>query len=104
MSVAPYNIDGVINADCGAEWVHKKRRPPVNVTADADEIIASLDGDADRIVYWTHPDPTTTLTCINGDKITVLLVTVIKKLLSKCQEASPNIRVVMTAYSNQSVV
>ncbi|KAF4674202.1 Phosphoglucomutase-3 [Perkinsus chesapeaki] len=95
----------ILNHECGAEYVQKGRCPPKGAfssTADAGHRIASLDGDADRLVYsfW---DVDMKWHLLDGDKIAALLAEFIQTQLNQaglkddddCQFAA-----VQTAYAN----
>ncbi|KAF4671269.1 Phosphoglucomutase-3 [Perkinsus olseni] len=95
----------ILNHECGAEYVQKGRCPPkgsFSATADAGHRIASLDGDADRLVY-SYWDVDMKWHLLDGDKIAALLAEFIQAQLTlaglkddeDCQFAA-----VQTAYAN----
>ena len=45
-------VKGMLNHDCGADFVKVNQKPPVGLELVAGERYCSLDGDADRIVYY----------------------------------------------------
>lgn len=81
-----------VNAQCGADFVQKDKRLPANVNAAASVglRLASVDGDADRLVYYflTQGGATSTATSfdpvfhlLDGDKMTSLIADYIISLL-----------------------
>eukprot|EP01083_Nonionella_stella_P106539 307612_1 len=70
--------DGPLNHRCGAEYVQKNQLAPVLYSEFQDSelpasYVASLDGDADRIVFHYTDDSTGKLVLLDGDKIAVLV-------------------------------
>lgn len=63
-----------LNEGVGAEHVQKGRLPPAGFTSQTHmgSRCASLDGDADRLVYFTFQSPSGTWKLLDGDKIAVL--------------------------------
>lgn len=87
-----------LNENTGAEFVHKVRQFPKNYSLKETKS-CSLDGDADRVVYFMdHNDE---FVCLDGDRLIVLYVTALKKLL---EGTGINPGVVTTVYANASVV
>lgn len=66
-----------LNKLCGAEHVHKNKSPPKNLPG-GDCVGLSIDGDADRIVYFMRKNEH--FEVIDGDKIIILLVECITKI------------------------
>jgi len=98
------NGDGQLNHHVGADFVQKEQKPPNSVAFPQDESrkCVSLDGDADRLVYYT---PTATgLTLLDGDKIAALLAAYIAELLHCLPDGDAlkraSVGVVQTAYAN----
>lgn len=89
-----YNTgEGELNYQCGADYVEKEHKFPINMQAIAEgERCCSLDGDADRIVYFTKTNGCFEI--LNGDKIACLLI----KFLSTSKVDS--IGLIQTAYAN----
>lgn len=88
-----------LNRGVGAEFVQKNRTFPrgVNVSNDRGKSFASIDGDADRVVFFfVSQDESCHL--LDGDKISALLAQFIQRLLVETDEIS--IGVVQTAYAN----
>ena len=44
--------DGVLNFECGADWVKIHQSAPVGLTPKLGQHCATLDGDADRLMYF----------------------------------------------------
>ena len=94
--------DGPVNDGCGAEMVQKMQIHPANVdpVSDCGKMIASFDGDADRIVFhgFIAQD---TWRLVDGDKIASLIAVFLITELSACSWASDfRLGVVQTAYAN----
>eukprot|EP00753_Platysulcus_tardus_P020926 PLAT8472.1.p1 GENE.PLAT8472.1~~PLAT8472.1.p1 ORF type:complete len:552 (-),score=215.64 PLAT8472.1:106-1761(-) len=95
--------EGELNAGCGAEHVQKRRLPPAGADEESDggKRLASLDGDADRLVYYYfHSDKGFRL--LDGDKIATLASIFVQEQLALIGEAAGEIAVgvVQTAYAN----
>lgn len=91
-------LDAVgLNDEVGAEHVQKKQMPPVGVPSTADCACASVDGDADRLVYF-YFEADGTMVLLDGDKIAALFAV----FLAECLKEVPSIAVsvVQTAYAN----
>jgi phosphoacetylglucosamine mutase len=59
----------LLNEGCGAEYVHKDQKFPLQFSAGVGEKCASFDGDADRLIYfYKAKDGDVTPTIIDGDK------------------------------------
>lgn len=91
-----YNTgDGVLNLNCGADFVEKENKFPENMENVLEySQCCSFDGDADRIVYFTKINDTFSL--LNGDKIACLFAQHIYNELPN----KDSIGVIQTAYSN----
>ena len=46
----------MLNEQCGAEYVHKDVKFPLNFEAKSGAKCASFDGDADRLIYFYKVD------------------------------------------------
>jgi len=90
----------VLNLDCGADFVKTKQRAPPNPKPVPGNRICSLDGDADRLIYyWIDPD--TGFFMLDGDRISSLNASFIGDLVrSAGLEDDLRIGVVQTAYAN----
>ncbi|KAL7162269.1 hypothetical protein ACSBR2_042700 [Camellia fascicularis] len=103
--------EGVLNDGVGADFVQKEKVAPHGFgPADAGIRCASLDGDADRLVYFSVlSNSNNKIDLVDGDKILSLFALFIKEQLStlnknegdkdnKCYQ--PTLGVVQTAYAN----
>ncbi|KAJ5408452.1 Phosphoacetylglucosamine mutase [Penicillium cosmopolitanum] len=97
--------DDVINPDslnfeCGADYVKTKQRAPPSSKAGPLDRCASLDGDADRLVYY-FSDESNVFRLLDGDRIATLAASFIGDLARSAGIASKlKIGVVQTAYAN----
>ncbi|XP_060061420.1 phosphoacetylglucosamine mutase isoform X2 [Erinaceus europaeus] len=91
---------GKLNYLCGADFVKSYQKPPMGMEMKSNERCCSLDGDADRIVYYYY-DVEGCFHLIDGDKIATLISSFLKELLLEIGQ-SLNIGVVQTAYANGS--
>jgi len=94
--------EGELNCGCGAEHVQKARLPPKHFETPLAgfDRAASLDGDADRIVfhYW-NKDAEWRL--LDGDKISALIVSFVHDQLAQLALDPPlSFAAVQTAYAN----
>ncbi|KAK2765596.1 Phosphoacetylglucosamine Mutase [Arachnomyces sp. PD_36] len=91
-----------LNHDCGADYVKTKQRPPPSSKASVMERCASLDGDADRLIYY-YVEPGNIFKLLDGDRIATLAASFIGDLARSAGVASKlKIGVVQTAYANGS--
>lgn len=121
-------LDGPLNDSCGSEHVQKELQPPswyapktnTDVNNEDDDVSSSsfeflyccsLDGDADRIVFFGQKSKTELAQLLDGDKIAILIAHVLKEKLhsviarastSTGKEPLPEIKmgIVQTAYAN----
>ncbi|PGH32582.1 phosphoacetylglucosamine mutase [[Emmonsia] crescens] len=99
--------DNVINPDslnfeCGADFVKTKQRAPPSSKASTHERCASLDGDADRLVYY-YLDAGNVFKLLDGDRIATLAASFIGELARNAGIGNKlKIGVVQTAYANGS--
>ncbi|CAG8453600.1 19009_t:CDS:10 [Cetraspora pellucida] len=94
------NARGKLNFQCGADYVKTGQNPPLGLNLTCEHRAASLDGDADRIVfYYVEGDGTFRL--LDGDKIAALSAGFIIELV-KTAGLDINVGVVQTAYANGS--
>ena len=93
---------GVLNERCGADFVQKERSWPESFCAaeDAGRAIASVDGDADRLVYiWAPAGGNVRL--LDGDKIAALAARHLGALINDALgSGAARVGVVQTAYAN----
>ncbi|KAK9060467.1 hypothetical protein SSX86_021171 [Deinandra increscens subsp. villosa] len=98
--------EGILNEQVGADYVQKDKIAPQGFgPADVGIRCASLDGDADRLVYFTViPNGNNQINLVDGDKILSLFALFIKDQLSiltdEKNEYQPRVGVVQTAYAN----
>lgn len=90
----------VLNLDSGADFVKTKQRAPPVPKPELGARYCSLDGDADRLIYyWT--DAETGFFMLDGDRISTLAASFIADLVrSAGLEQDLRIGVVQTAYAN----
>ena len=98
--------DGVLNHLCGSDFIQKERTLPDSMGGLlAEDFACSIDGDADRLVYFYrdsgNPD---SIVLLDGDKIAALVATLLKNLVTKLPGdlSKSTIGVVQTAYANGS--
>ena len=93
-------VDNVkqLNQDCGADYVKLKQSAPLGNSMTALGKYASLDGDADRIVYYFTSD---VFHLLDGDKIALLATEFLMELVAK-SKADLSVGLVQTAYANGS--
>ncbi|XP_067929154.1 phosphoacetylglucosamine mutase-like isoform X2 [Watersipora subatra] len=91
---------GVLNDQCGADYVKSKQTSPVGLDTLAGERYASVDGDADRVVYY-YKSKDDVFHLLDGDKLAILMTSYLKRLLntSKMSDALA-LGLVQTAYAN----
>ncbi|KAL8521544.1 hypothetical protein ACS0TY_011896 [Phlomoides rotata] len=100
--------DGVLNEGVGADYVQKEKVVPRNFgPEDAGIRCASLDGDADRLVYFSVLSNCNKINLVDGDKILSLFSLFLKEqleILNRHEDASKSYQaslgVVQTAYAN----
>ncbi|KAH0536585.1 hypothetical protein FGG08_006543 [Glutinoglossum americanum] len=91
-----------LNSQCGADFVKTQQRPPPSSKVGPLARCASLDGDADRIVYY-FIDSDNSFRLLDGDKIATLAASFIGDLAKSAGLADKlKIGVVQTAYANGS--
>lgn len=92
----------VLNFDCGADFVKIQMKAPKGVETDQFQNcrFASLDGDADRLIYFFF-DSNGKFKMLDGDRISVLFAFYLRKLLKEANLFdSLKFGVVQTAYAN----
>ena len=99
LDLVPGNVPGEapLNDSCGAEFVQKTKKPPLNFEEGDDDIHCSVDGDADRVVFWYWQS--STFRVLDGDKIATLLVDFLHTQLQQTK-LKASVGVVQTAYAN----
>ncbi|KAB8219615.1 hypothetical protein BDV33DRAFT_173626 [Aspergillus novoparasiticus] len=89
-----------LNFDCGADYVKTKQRAPPSSKAAALDRCASLDGDADRLVYY-FVDESNVFRLLDGDRIATLAAAFIGDLTKNAGIAQNlKIGIIQTAYAN----
>lgn len=97
LSVELINGDGLLNHMCGADYVKSKRKVPLGQKGT--DIVASFDGDADRLVYF-QSDP---FCILDGDKLCCLTISLLIRLL-KGIGGDLKLGAVLSFYSNTAAV
>lgn len=92
-----------LNSDCGADYVKMYQKEPRGFSIPAGARCASLDGDADRIVFY-YQDAKSVFKLLDGDKIATLAAGFIMRLVKEAGLSEKDIQVglVQTAYANGS--
>ena len=109
----------LLNADCGADYVQKERRLPRGLDTNRPGAgsaggtttrFVSLDGDADRLVYFRPAPGDSTpgrVDLLDGDRIAILLAVWLRRLVGGLPPGfsgrlgrDPRLGVVQTAYAN----
>ncbi|KAK6589962.1 hypothetical protein RS030_192943 [Cryptosporidium xiaoi] len=108
-----------LNDCCGAEYIQKNILPPTSYYSDKEcnypsyiDYVASFDGDADRLVYFTSSKSHSNIILIDGDRLSSCYSLVITSMLNEIamnldenefrNSKIPllNLGVVQTAYAN----
>uniref|UniRef100_A0A7S1TBD3 Phosphoacetylglucosamine mutase n=1 Tax=Compsopogon caeruleus TaxID=31354 RepID=A0A7S1TBD3_9RHOD len=101
-SIRLFNVgEGDLNLQCGADFVQKHAHLPIHVPqVPSGDLIASLDGDADRVVFY-YLDVDRGFHLLDGDKIATLFTVRVSELLEQaCLQDRITLGVVQTAYAN----
>lgn len=97
------NAHGVLNYQVGADFVKTQQKIPQGVDSEKDKQkkFASLDGDADRLIYY-YVDEGKGFHMLDGDKIATLIAAFIKEELNLIGDIGVPLKmgVVQTAYAN----
>ncbi|KAF1947594.1 Phosphoacetylglucosamine mutase [Clathrospora elynae] len=89
-----------LNVDCGADFVKTNQRAPPSSKAGAGDRCCSLDGDADRVVYY-FKDSQNVFRLLDGDRIATLVASFLGDTVRQSGLADQlKIGVVQTAYAN----
>ncbi|XP_017842993.1 phosphoacetylglucosamine mutase isoform X2 [Drosophila busckii] len=90
---------GKINDECGADHVKVKQRPPISMPdLEPYSRCVSVDGDADRIVYFFNND-SGQFRLLDGDRIATLIAGYLMELIKSCN-INLRLGLVQTAYAN----
>lgn len=96
LDVVVLNGDGPLNTHCGADYIKRERRGLPDMK-DSD-LVASFDGDADRLVYF-RSDP---FYLMDGDRLCCLLVSLILEMVKRI--GNLKLGAVLSFYSNSATV
>lgn len=88
-----------LNYNCGADYVKTQQRMPPGTPVQQGARYASLDGDADRLMYF-YFDTDNSFHMLDGDKIATLAASFIGDLARASGLSDLRIGVVQTAYAN----
>ncbi|KAF1842135.1 Phosphoacetylglucosamine mutase [Cucurbitaria berberidis CBS 394.84] len=89
-----------LNVDCGADFVKTNQRAPPSSKTGPGDRCCSLDGDADRVVYY-FKDSQNIFRLLDGDRIATLVASFLGDLVRSSGLAEDlKIGVVQTAYAN----
>uniref|UniRef100_A0A4Y0BMN9 Phosphoacetylglucosamine mutase n=1 Tax=Anopheles funestus TaxID=62324 RepID=A0A4Y0BMN9_ANOFN len=100
LNVKVFNSNGKINFKCGADFVKTNHRVPEGLPEEAlaNGRCCSVDGDADRVVYY-FTDNEGVFHLLDGDRIATLLAGYLKDLIEQCG-VQLEMGLVQTAYAN----
>jgi phosphoacetylglucosamine mutase len=93
---------GALNNSCGADYIKTSQKLPPSLTSHmkAGQRGCSLDGDADRLIYF-YMDDRGQFHMLDGDKIAALVAVFIVELVKNAGlENQIKVGVVQTAYAN----
>lgn len=85
---------------CGADHVKSKQAFPTGVPVEPNTRCVSVDGDADRVVYY-FVDENGKFHLLDGDRIATLIAAYLKELLQETG-IELNLGLVQTAYANSA--
>ncbi|KYN18387.1 PREDICTED: phosphoacetylglucosamine mutase isoform X2 [Trachymyrmex cornetzi] len=89
---------GDLNYMCGADYVKVQQTLPLNIPSEKSVRCVSIDGDADRVVYF-YIDGNNKFHLLDGDRIATLVAAYFKELL-ETSGLSLQLGLVQTAYAN----
>ncbi|KAG5347948.1 AGM1 mutase, partial [Acromyrmex charruanus] len=89
---------GDLNHMCGADYVKVQQTLPLNIPSEKNVRCVSIDGDADRVVYF-YIDGNNKFHLLDGDRIATLVAAYFKELL-EMSGLSLQLGLVQTAYAN----
>lgn len=94
--------NGELNKNCGADYVKVAQKCPEGFALKGGEKCVSVDGDADRIVYF-YQDSLGIFHLLDGDKISTFIASYLKEKLEEAGlQLNKGLGVVQTAYANGS--
>ncbi|KAF2191440.1 Phosphoacetylglucosamine mutase [Zopfia rhizophila CBS 207.26] len=89
-----------LNVECGADFVKTNQRAPPSSKAGSNDRCCSLDGDADRVIYY-FKDSKNMFHLLDGDRIATLAASFLGDLVRQSGLSdSLTLGVVQTAYAN----
>lgn len=83
---------------CGADYVKTHQSFPTGVPVETNARCVSVDGDADRVVYY-YTDESSKFHLLDGDRIATLIAGYLKEVLEETG-VELSIGLVQTAYAN----
>lgn len=89
---------GKLNYLCGADFVKSNQKFPTGLPQEPNARCCSVDGDADRLVYY-YLDENKKFHLLDGDRIATLIAGCLKEIL-QATGISLNLGLVQTAYAN----
>lgn len=93
------NKNGKINFQCGADFVKTQQKFPIGFEDVSPGVrCVSVDGDADRVVYFFKDDKEN-FVLLDGDRIATLIASYLIDLIRKCG-IDLKLGIVQTAYAN----
>ncbi|XP_044266690.1 phosphoacetylglucosamine mutase [Tribolium madens] len=102
MKIQMYNDaiigSGKLNYMCGADYVKSQQKFPTGVPVETNVRCCSVDGDADRLIYY-YMDENNGFHLMDGDRMATLIASYLKEILEKT-ELDLNLGLVQTAYAN----
>jgi phosphoacetylglucosamine mutase len=99
---ADLHTPGALNNSCGADFVKVNQKLPPSITLQPGQRACSLDGDADRLMYY-YADERGQFHMLDGDKITALVASYIVELVKASGlDEQIKVGVIQTAYANGS--
>ncbi|KAG1784005.1 phosphoacetylglucosamine mutase [Suillus placidus] len=99
---ADLHTPGALNNSCGADFVKVNQKLPPSITLQPGQRACSLDGDADRLMYY-YADERGQFHMLDGDKITTLVASYIVELVKASGlDEQIKVGVIQTAYANGS--
>jgi len=93
--------EGELNSGCGADYVKVQQQGPKGKELELGQRCVSVDGDADRVIYYFLSDQGFQL--LDGDRIATLIASYLQHLLAAANLTSEVVLgLVQTAYANGS--
>lgn len=94
----------LLNVKCGADFVKTNQKLPngidINMASNSNNLCASFDGDADRLICYFVNNINNKFILLDGDKIAILLSRLLSYLISKLPSNDLKIGIIQTAYAN----